>query len=128
MILLDWIFPISTFDINHYTFWNLPNFFSFQELFVSHRVLKIHTQSVKSKDLFQFNMFITAHLNLIYCFRKVYQHLKLVKVREKLQLLFYVFKHLLIILRFHLRFYPRFNFCLLYINFVQFLHARSILI
>jgi hypothetical protein len=45
-----------------------------------------------------------------------------------LQLLFYVFKHLLIILHFHLRFYPRFNVGHLYTNFVQVLRVRSILI
>jgi hypothetical protein len=82
---------------------------------------------VKSRDLFQFNMLIVAHLNLIYCFRKVYQHLKLAGVRVKLHLLFFVFKHLLIILHSLLPFFHQFNFNRLYINSKQVLLFRNIL-
>jgi hypothetical protein len=121
------IFPTFAFDINRYTFWNQQKLFSFQELFIFHRVLKTHTQFVKSRDLFQFNMLIVAHLNLIYCFRKVYQHLKLAGVRVKLHLLFFVFKHLLIILHSLLPFFHQFNFNRLYINSKQVLLSRNIL-
>ena len=100
--------------------------FIFRAQSIFHKAWKIHIQSMKSKGLFQFSMPVIVHLNWIYYFHIVCQHLILAIVHVKSHPLFFVFKYLLIFSHFlHQAFH-----CLvfrLYINSILFKHAHSTL-